>query len=153
MTQLQILTQFKELFNDVQECLLNYNQNLKNELFEVEPNEDQNNAYKRGETIFDRIQETIMRNDLIERLIRHTQENPSFLLENKKGLLQQTVPFIFIEISLRLFASLSSPRRRRGLRRGDCGSRCSRRAPTRRCRTAVSSCGVSECLRLRSSLC
>ena len=40
MTQLQILTQFSQLFDEVQESLQNYNENLRNELFEIEPNED-----------------------------------------------------------------------------------------------------------------
>ena len=74
MTQLQILSQFKELFNDVQECLLNYNQNIKNELFEVEPNEHHQEAYKRGETIFDRCEDDI--------------KNISEILEKKNQVLE-----------------------------------------------------------------
>ena len=36
MKQLQILTQFSQLFDEVQESLQNYNDNLRNELFEMD---------------------------------------------------------------------------------------------------------------------
>ena len=76
MTQLQILTQFKELFDDVQECLLNYNQNLRNELFEIEPNENNQQVYRRGETIFDKCEEDIR--NLTEIIEQQTQMNNLF---------------------------------------------------------------------------
>ena len=59
MTQLQILTQFKQLFHDVQNSLDNYNDNLRNELFEIEPNESSDQTYQRGEAIFDKNQDDI----------------------------------------------------------------------------------------------
>ena len=40
MTQLQILIQFKQLFKDVEQSLDNYNNNLRNELFEIQPEEN-----------------------------------------------------------------------------------------------------------------
>ena len=49
MAQLQILTQFNQLFDQVKESLDNYNSNLKNEIFEIEPNEDKNKAYIKEE--------------------------------------------------------------------------------------------------------
>ena len=55
MTQLTILTPFKQIIDDVKEKLNYYNVNLRNELFEIEPNEDNEEAYKRGEIIFDHI--------------------------------------------------------------------------------------------------
>ena len=57
MAQLQILTQFKQLFDDFKKSLNNYNDNLRNELFEIEPNEDNEKAYQRGETIFDQCED------------------------------------------------------------------------------------------------
>ena len=59
MTQLQILTQFSKLFTEVKQSLDNYNNNLINQLFEIEPNEDQNKAYKRGETIYDKCEDDL----------------------------------------------------------------------------------------------
>ena len=59
MTQLTILTQFKQIIDDVKQKLENYDDNLRNELFEKEPNEDNEKAYKRGETIFDKCQQDI----------------------------------------------------------------------------------------------
>ena len=53
MTKLEILTQFRDLFDDVKRSLDNYNDNLRNELFEIEPKESNEKAYRRGETIFD----------------------------------------------------------------------------------------------------
>ena len=53
MAKLQILTQFKQLFEKVKQSLDNYNDNLRNELFEIEPKESNEKAYRRGETIFD----------------------------------------------------------------------------------------------------
>ena len=40
MTQLQQLTQFTDLFEEVFQSLQIYNTNLRNELFEIEPNEN-----------------------------------------------------------------------------------------------------------------
>ena len=54
MTQLHLLTQFNELFDNIKKLLNIYNYNLRNELFEKEPNETNEQAYRRGETIFDR---------------------------------------------------------------------------------------------------
>ena len=59
MTELKSLKQFNQVFNDVKNSLNNYNDNLRNELFEKEPNEDNEQAYKRGETIFDQCEEDI----------------------------------------------------------------------------------------------
>ena len=53
MAELQILTQFKNLFDEIKQCLKTYNLNLKNELFVIEPNETNDKAYERGESIFD----------------------------------------------------------------------------------------------------
>ena len=59
MTKLQILTQFNELFDNIKKLLNIYNYNLRNELFEIEPNETNEQAYRRGETIFDRCYEDL----------------------------------------------------------------------------------------------
>ena len=59
MAKLEILTQFNKLFNKVKESLDNYNDNLRNELFEIQPNEENKKAYQRGETIFDQFDESL----------------------------------------------------------------------------------------------
>ena len=98
MTKLEILSQFKTLFEDVQECLLNYNQNLKNELFEVEPNETNEKAYKRGESIYDRceydlknIREIIEKKEQIDTFFRICQENEKKLIEQKNLMITKLV--------------------------------------------------------------
>ena len=96
MAELQILTQFKNLFDDVQECLLNYNQNLKNELFEIEPNEDHNKAYKRGETIYDRCEDDIKniseilekKNQVLE-FFETCQQNKTKLIKQKNLIIDK----------------------------------------------------------------
>ena len=68
MTQLQILTKFTSLFNDVKQSLENYNEHLRNELFEREPHETSEEAYQRGETIFDRCEDDLRNlKDVLER--------------------------------------------------------------------------------------
>ena len=98
MTQLQILTQFKELFNDVQEMLQEYNDNLRNELFEIEPNEDHQQAYKRGETIFDRceddirnISEILEKKDQIDKFFETCQQNKQQLIKQKNLIIDKLV--------------------------------------------------------------
>ena len=55
------------MFNDVKEKLNNYNDNLRNELFEIELNEDNEQAYRRGETIFDQCEDDLRNlNQIIE---------------------------------------------------------------------------------------
>ena len=68
MTQLQILTKFTSLFNDVKQSLENYNEHLRNELFGREPDETNEEAYQRGETIFDRCEDDLRNlKDVLER--------------------------------------------------------------------------------------
>ena len=86
MTQLTILTPFKQLIDDVKERLNNYNENLRNELFEKEPNEDNEQAYKRGESIFDQCEDDI-RN--LTEIIEQQKEMNNFFKkcrENKQKL-------------------------------------------------------------------
>ena len=91
MAQLQILERFTQLFEEVYDSLKVYNNNLRNELFEVEPNEDNEKAYKRGETIYDRceydlknIREIIEKKEQIDTFFRICQENEKKLnLDNE----------------------------------------------------------------------
>ena len=89
MTQLIILTQFKQLIDDVKEKLNYYNNNLRNELFDKEPNESNEQAYKRGETIFDQCEEDIR--NLTEIIEQQEQMNNFFekCKENKTKLIDQ----------------------------------------------------------------
>ena len=88
MTQLTILTPFKQLIDYVKERLNNYNDNLRNELFEKEPNEDNEEAYKRGETIFDKIMESVMRNEIVGKM-ENIVENVLIEFTNKMKELKE----------------------------------------------------------------
>ena len=89
MAQLQNLTPFKQLIDDVKEKLNYYDVNLRNELFEKEPNEDNVQAYKRGESIFDKCQQDIR--NLTEIIEQQEQMNNFFekCKENKIKLIEQ----------------------------------------------------------------
>ena len=65
MTELKVLKNFSELFDDVKKALNYYNENLKNDIFVEEENEDNQKAYKRGETIFDQMDENLFNINLI----------------------------------------------------------------------------------------
>ena len=89
MTQLQILTQFKQLFINTKNSLDHYNDNLRNELFEIEPNENYQHAYQRGETIFDQCEDDI-RN--LTEIIEQQKEMNNFFKkcrQNKQKLIEQ----------------------------------------------------------------
>ena len=89
MTQLEILTQYKQLLIDIQDSLLIYNNNLRNELFEIEPNEDQNNAYKRGKRIFNQYDDSLKNlTDILEKE-KEIIEFFTKCKENKQKLIQQ----------------------------------------------------------------
>ena len=89
MTQLQILTQFNQLFNEVRNSLNNYNENLRNELFEIEPNEDYDQSYRKGEIIFDQYEDDIR--NLNEIIIKQNEINKFFkkCRDNKQKLIKQ----------------------------------------------------------------
>ena len=57
MIHLNILTHFKDTFNQTKQSLDKYNENLQNEYFEIEENENLQKAYKRGEIIFDKCED------------------------------------------------------------------------------------------------
>ena len=96
MTQLTILTPFKQLIDYVKERLNNYNDNLRNELFEKEPNEDNEEAYKRGEIIFDKCQQDIQNlTEIIEQqkemnnFFEKCKENKTKLIDKKNELINK----------------------------------------------------------------
>ena len=73
------------LLMDVNYSLDNYNENLRNELFEVEPNENYDKAYRRGETIFDKCEDDLK--NITEILEKETEINEFFTKckENKQN--------------------------------------------------------------------
>ena len=89
MAELKILTQFINLFDETKQCLKTYNLNVKNELFEVEPNEELNKAYKRGEIIYDRCEDDL--NNLNNILEKKEQIDKFFETceQNKTNLIKQ----------------------------------------------------------------
>ena len=89
MAKLQILTHFTQLFENVKQSLNNYNDNLRNELFEIEPLESNQQAYKRGETIFDKCEDDLK--NLIAIIEKQEELNKFFekCKENKVKLIEQ----------------------------------------------------------------
>ena len=86
---MQILTEYLQVFENTYQSLKEYNDNLRNELFEVEPNEDQNNAYKRGERIFDQYEDDLKN---ITELIKKEKEVNDFFMkckENKQKIIDK----------------------------------------------------------------
>ena len=75
MAELQILTNFKSHINEVQSLLEKYQTNLRNEIFETNEDETDEHAYKRGEGIFDQIDENV-RN--INKIIHKEQDILTF---------------------------------------------------------------------------
>ena len=95
---MQILTQYQQVFANAYQILKEYNDNLRNELFEIEPNEDQNNAYKRGERIFDQYEDDLKN---ITELIKKEKEVNEFFAkckENKQKLIQHKNELINIDL-------------------------------------------------------
>ena len=96
MAQLEILTQFKQLFENVKQSLNNYNDNLRNELFEKEPNESNDQAYQRGETIFDKCEDDLKNlNEILEQenniiqFFEKCKQNKNKLLEQKNEIINK----------------------------------------------------------------
>ena len=86
---MQILTEYQQVFEKTYQSLREYNDNLRNELFEIEPNEDQNNAYKRGERIFDQYEDDLKN---ITELIKKEKEVNEFFIkckENKQKIIDK----------------------------------------------------------------
>ena len=86
MAELQILTQFSDLFTQVKQTLDHYNENLRNNNFNKEENETNDNAYKRGEGIFDQFDQNLNNINLILHLEGETNEFFRKCKENKKNI-------------------------------------------------------------------
>ena len=82
MADLKILTQFCQLFDEVKHCLKNYNENLKNNTFDRKENETNENAYKRGEGIFDQFDENLTNINII---LKQENEINTFFNECKEN--------------------------------------------------------------------
>ena len=69
MADLTVLKKFSQLFEEVQTALNYYNENLNNDLFSVDENEYEYEKskihYKRGETIFDKVDENLNNLNLV----------------------------------------------------------------------------------------
>ena len=98
MTDLVVLTQFNRLLKEVKYSLNKYNDNLRNELFEIEPNESYEKAYQRGETIFDKCEDDLKnldellekKNQVIE-FFETCQENKVNLIKQKNSIIDKLV--------------------------------------------------------------
>ena len=93
---MQILTEYQEVFEKTYQTLKEYNDNLRNELFEIEPNEDQNNAYKRGERIFDQYEDDLKN---ITELINKEKEVNEFFMKCKEN--KQKI-HLLVEVELKV---------------------------------------------------
>ena len=82
MAELQVLTQFSELFENVQLTLQHYNENIRNNLFDKRDNETNDKAYKRGETIFDQFDENL---NNINQILEKEQEIAIFFAKCKEN--------------------------------------------------------------------
>ena len=98
MTELHKLHQFSQLFDEVKLLLKKYSTNLKNELFEKEPNEENEVAYARGEMIFDdsdddlkNITELLEKEDDIIDFFVKCRENKQKLLQQRNSLITKLV--------------------------------------------------------------
>ena len=98
MAKLEILTQFKQSFIKVNQSLNNYNNNLRNELFEAEPNESNDKAYRRGETIFDQCEkdienltEIIYQQEDINKFFEKCKENKIKLIAKKNEIIAEII--------------------------------------------------------------
>ena len=96
MAQLQPLTVYKQILIDVKQSLDNYNYSIINELFEIEEGEDYNNAYNRGESIFDQyendinnIEEIIQQENLINDFFFVCKENKQKLIDEKNVIINK----------------------------------------------------------------
>ena len=96
MADLEILTQYQDILEEVNISLKGYNENLKNDLFEIEPNESHDEAYRRGETIYNQVDGNItnlneildQENEVIE-FFKKCKENKQKLIEQKKRQLTE----------------------------------------------------------------
>ena len=89
MTELIILKQFTELFENVKSALENYNKHLHNDYFNEKDYEDNDIAYKRGETIFDQFDENLINLNFL--IAKETEINEFFekCKENKQKIINQ----------------------------------------------------------------
>ena len=81
MTQLEILTEYENVLRSIFQNLSLYNNYIRNELFEIEPNENNQIAYRRGETIYDKCDHEI---GYISTILNKEHEILQFLKNVKK---------------------------------------------------------------------
>ena len=93
MTQLQNLTQFSNLFTQTKKSLDDYNNNFEDEIFVKRSTEDNEKAYKRGESKFNQLLENIDNLDLIIQqeqqfldFFSHCKRNRKLLTDQRNNL-------------------------------------------------------------------
>ena len=84
MTHLENLTHFSDLLSTVKQLVDTYNYNLRNELFEIEDGENYEDAYQRGEAIFDCCEDNLR--NLLE-ILNHKNELMQLFKNQKKMLI------------------------------------------------------------------
>ena len=98
MAELQILTQFSELFEEVKRSLENYNDNLKNDQFIVDEKEESDKAFKRGETLFDQFDENLnninillSKREEINQFFEKCQQNKQNIINEKNEIINKMI--------------------------------------------------------------
>ena len=96
MAELNILNHFTELFDIIKRSLNYYNDNLRNDKFVIEPNENKDKAYKRGETLFDQFDENlsnlnqiINKENEMNKFFEKCKQNKQILIEYKNELINK----------------------------------------------------------------
>ena len=92
MGELQNIGIYSETFEYLQEQVVYFEENLKNTLFDQDDDEDDRKAYKRGETIYDKLHESLVnikdiltkKNEIIEFLNRCEQNQRIFEIQENE---------------------------------------------------------------------
>ena len=90
MAQLQILTQFNRLIGEVKQSLDTYNEQVKNEMFDIEDIENNENIqqiYRKGERIFDQVEDDLVNLNVILNREREFMNFFDVCRENKMKLI------------------------------------------------------------------
>ena len=96
MAELKQLKQFTELFENVKRSIDYYSENLKNDIFTEDKTETKDDAYKRGETLFDQFDENlinlnvvIQKENEISDFFNKCKENKTKIIEQKNILINK----------------------------------------------------------------
>ena len=96
MTQIQILTDFVKLLEDTKQSLEKFNNNFQNEIFEKHPAESNEEAYERGEQMFqtlignmNNLKEIVDKQSEINKLFKKCKNNQQILKKQKNKLINK----------------------------------------------------------------